>query len=342
MSTNLSQDEYKKLFEEALGSIDTLTYILSLYGKRIQKVSQNLVELPDSQNIHDVLKLLSNAGSSLRLLNRVPRNLIPRTDVNKEELSLEFLNAHSVFIAYHWDSMVLLEHALVSAFTGFYTAARIEMRSALEDAVEGAIFNLLTIPKYRKNAEELRKIKGFGSNAVGFKELINLLDEEFKDTRPDISMSIFDKIDKKLKRFNPEAKFHKMLLQLKCWELISTEAFCKISELYSNLSKYVHRTHIRFSEVGKRIEVGKDWLELEPVPEVLCECLKNFIDLCGWILYITIKEFSVDLVDPKEYRYKNNLNIKELRKLIKSAKDLSKGYVSWKAVINEVENIIKQ
>jgi len=59
-------------------------------------------------------------------------------------------------------------------------------------------------------------------------------------------------------------------------------------------------------------------------------------------LYITIKELSVDLVDLKEYRYKNNLNIKELRKLIKSAKDLSKGYVSWKAVINEVENIIKQ
>ena len=129
-----------------------------------------------------------------------------------------------------------------------------------------------------------------------------------------------------------------MLLQLKDWGIISKDDLNRIIRLYQKLSAYVHRLHPKFSEVGRRIEAEKDWLVLEPVPEVLCGCLRDFIDLCGWLLYITARVFRVDLVEKK---YQNRLNKRDLRRLIKDARKFAEDYYSWQHAINEIESILK-
>ena len=61
---------------------------------------------------------------------------------------------------------MLLRHSLLSAFTGYYSVAFTELRNAMESIVRGAIFDLLAIPKYRRNAKTI-EIKGF-KGAVKF------------------------------------------------------------------------------------------------------------------------------------------------------------------------------
>ena len=148
---------------------------------------------------------------------------------------------------------------------------------------------------------------------------------------------IFDIINNELKNFNPKTSFAKLLKQLKQWDIINGEIFRNIHGLYAKLSRYVHRFHPNYSEVGKRVLMGKDWVELEPVPEELFTYFQNFVEICGWATYITIKDFSIDLQMDKYYRC---IDKDLLEYLAKDVEELGQIADSWRIVLMELKSLI--
>ncbi len=198
---------------------------------------------------------------------------------------------------------------------------------ALESIVRGIIFDLLAIPDYRDKAETLVKIRGFRGNP-SFKELINLLDKA-KGSERFSSVSIFDIIDRELRKFNPEASFVRLLKQIKEWNIIDDEAFRDIEKYYEKLSQYTHRVHPKDTEIGLRILADKDWIdELEPVPEMLAMYVRDAISLIGICFYLVLRVFILD--------YKKELarclDEKGLAKVLSKIEKLGKYYKPWERV----------
>ena len=332
------QDDSKlELYKKVASSIDFILYIIKYASQNINKLAENLSELPEPYMTPAAAEILYNVKKSIVLFRELSTSIIPSETLCNEDTKNDFLNLHSAYIAYHYDALILLEHSLFSALMGYYTAAYIELRSVLEDVIRGIIFDLIAIPKYREKVKELIKIKGYENiDSMGFGELLFLLKSKLKNNRPELSVIIFDIINNELKNFNPKTSFAKLLKQLKQWNIINAEIFRNIHDLYAKLSKYVHRFHPNYSEVGKRILMGKDWVKLEPVPQELFTFFQNFIEICGWATYITIMDFSVDLQIDKYYKC---IDRNFLKDLARDMEELGRTANSWKFVLIKLKSL---
>lgn len=324
-----------EVFKKAAISIDFILYIIKKVGKYIEKIAENLSNLPEPSTTYDAVEALSTAQNAFIVSRNIVINLLPSKSLCDESLHTQFWNLHSAYMVHHYDALILLEHSLISALMGYYTVAYVELRSVLEDIVRGIIFDLITIPKYRNNAKEIEKIKGFG-DSKGFNDLVKVL-SELADKRLDTSIQVFDIIDNELKDFNPESKFTKLLVQLKEWNIIDGDILGKINNLYVELSRYVHRIHPMFSEVGKRIITDRDWLELEPVPEELFRYLKYFTEICGWMAYLTIRDYITDMQD---VIFNKCIDRQALYKIIKDVEGLGNS-CSWEKTYKILKQIIE-
>ena len=333
------QDDSKlEFYIKVASSIDFILYIIKYASQNINRLAENLSELPEPYMTPAAAEILDNVKKSIFLFRRLSTSLIPSETLCNEDIKNAFLNLHSAYIAYHYDALILLEHSLFSALMGYYTAAYIELRSILEDVIRGIIFDLIAVPKYREEVKELIKIKGYeNTDSMGFDKLLLLLENKLKNNRPELSVIIFDIINNELKNFNPKTSFAKLLKQLKQWDIINGEIFRNIHGLYAKLSRYVHRFHPNYSEVGKRVLMGKDWVELEPVPEELFTYFQNFVEICGWATYITIKDFSIDLQMDKYYRC---IDKDLLEDLAKDVEELGQIADSWRIVLMELKSLI--
>jgi hypothetical protein len=144
-----------------------------------------------------------------------------------------------------------------------------ELRSALESAVTGAVFDLLAIPQYRESAKVLISMRGFaygGKEALSFKELIEYLEEKYGEKRVERSSEILEAIDTGLKDFNPKFSFIGLLKQLESWKIIDSETHEFIKGVYAALSEYVHRVRPLSTETAMRLLFNKDLFPLEPIP----------------------------------------------------------------------------
>ena len=314
--------------------IDLVSYLIKMVSEILEQLYESIEELPTAFPIAKAVKAINDAFDSFKCFVSIAVNLVLLREVCEKEYS-EFFNLHSALLYYNYDAVMLLRHSLLSAFTSYYSTAYSELRAAMESIIRGTIFDLLALPKYRKNAKELNKIKGYG-NAKGFPELLSTLDKELGDSRPKLSAAIFDIIDDKLKDFNPKSAFTKLITQLKTWEIIKGKEIGEILSYYEDLSKYSHRPHPKFSEVGIRVIADKDWLSLEPVPKELITYLAKFTGINGWFTYLTLKVYSIDLANPK---YLKCINWEAIKEIIPDIEELTKIYKSWQKVKDIIDEI---
>jgi len=315
-------------------TIDFLIYLIDAIGEHLKKLRDNLIALPHEFPTVSIAEKLSNALDSINAASGLIIKFFSSEKMDSEK-SDELWNLHSALLLYYHDALMLLRHSLLSAFTGYYNVAFTELRNAVESIVRGTIFDLLAFPEYRKNAEELRKIGGF-EGAEGFHELLKILENELDDERPNVSAEIFDIMDRKLKEFNPRASYTRLLKQLLKWNIIDEEAFRNAESCYKELSTRTHRVHPKFSEVGSRIMAQRDWIELEPVPELLLAYLHYFIHLNGIFAFLTLKTISLDLAQDE---FRECIELSELKQYVDVASSLAKKYELWKKVMVVIRDI---
>ena len=315
--------------------IDFVIYLIRSVNDHLARLCDNLESLPNTFTTLDVAEVVNDAMDSMRASGGLITKIMPSSRICGKEKYREFWGLHSALLFYHYDALMLLRHSLLSAFTGYYSVASTELRNAMESAIRGVIFDLLAIPEYRRNAKELQKIKGFRT-AVGYPELLEILEKKLGSKRPGVTLEIFDIIDDELKEFNPEAMFIKLLVQLKEWDIIDGELVRDIDSYYVELSKRAHRVHPKFSEVGIRAVTQRDWLDLEPVPEELVIYLHYFIELNGLFTYLVLKVFSIDLVHSE---FRRCVDWSELGQDMQIASKLAKKYTFWKRVIQILERL---
>ncbi|ADM27567.1 hypothetical protein Igag_0737 [Ignisphaera aggregans DSM 17230] len=310
------------------GTIDFILFLFRLLNQHLGQIINNLSPLPNVFTTEGSSIILSETFNSIIASGELITKILPSEKLCGKEKLNAFWYRHSALISYEYEALILLRYSLFSAFTSYYGVAFTELRSAMEAIVLGAIYDLLAIPKYRNNAKILQEIRGF-SKALGFDKLLKTLNEELGENRAEVSAEIFDIINEKIQEFNPEASFIKYLRQLKDWEIIDDEMFRDINSYYVELSKYVHRIHPNFSDVGIRILADKDWLDLEPIPETLFEYLHKFNDINGLRTYLVLKVFSIDLIDDE---FRKCIDWPELDKGIQLTKELAKTYTFWRYV----------
>ncbi|MCD6301386.1 MAG: hypothetical protein J7L82_04870 [Staphylothermus sp.] len=326
-----SVEELKKVSR----MMDFVLYLIRSINEHIARLCDNLESLPAEFTTPGVAIVVNDVMDSMKVSIDLITKLMPSSKICNKEKYREFWYLHSALIFYHYDAMMLVRHSLLSAFTGYYSVASTELRNAMESIVRGMIFDLLAIPEYRRNAKELKKIKGF-RNAGSFSELLDILERRLGNKRPETSVEIFDIIDEELKDFNPEATFIKLLLQLKEWDIIDSELLRDLDSYYVKLSELAHRVHPKFSEVGIRAEAQRDWLDLEPVPEEILIYLYNFIELNGLFTYLVLKVFSIDLIREE---FRKCIDFTELEQDLDSVIKLANSYSSWKRVKDLLEQL---
>ena len=315
-------------------TIDFLIYLIDTIGEHLKNLCDNLTALPHEYTTANIAEKLSDALDSINAASGLIIKFFSSEKMDSEK-SDEYWNLHSALLLYYHDALMLLRHSLLSAFTGYYNVAFTELRNAMESIVRGTIFDLLSFPEYRKNAEELRKIRGF-EGAEGFHELLKILENELDDERPNVSAEIFDIMDRKLKEFNPRASYTRLLKQLLKWNIIDEETFRNVNSCYKELSTRSHRVHPKFSEVGSRIMVQRDWIELEPVPKLLLAYLHYFIQLNGVFAFLTLKTISLDLAQDE---FRECIELSELKQYVDVASSLAKKYNFWKKVMAMIRDL---
>jgi len=315
---NGEEDEaLAKALEYLSRGADFLLAILALFAKRLEYSYESIAKLFEEVEgavlLAEVADAMHFQFTFLKLLT-----------ANKKHCAL----AVAVL-----DSHALMEHAVLSALCSYYGAAHAEMRCALEGVIRGAINDLLAISSYRCSADHLREVRGFGG-AAGYEGLLEEMEKEWGKRRPENSCEVYSLMDKV--NFNPEAKFAKLLAQLREWGIIDDELLGDIDSYYRELSKYVHRSHPRFADVDLLSEKGPS---VKPDPDSLYICLYRIVDLCGYTTLVALRVLSRDPDGPPEASV-----LKEV--LSESEEYLSRlrqgQYKSWELVARELEELGKR
>jgi len=318
--------------------VDFIAALIGLVAGSLHSFHKSLIELPEKFPSLDILKLMNDAHNSLYLMINI--NAFGPSKDCKDENEM-FWNNHLALTVYQLECLVLTMHSALSAFTGHYTVACTELRSALESAVMGGVLDLLAITQFRKNAKILVCTKGFiqgGKKASSFKELIEYLEEKYDGKRIENSSEILELMETELKDFNPKYSFINLLNQLKDWKIIDKEMHEVIKNVYITLSEYVHRVRPISTETVMRLLTNKDLFPLEPIPERLEAFLKDFVEINGLIFYLLLKTLWQDLQDPT---YIKCLDIEKIRELIERIRELAeKGYDAWRRNLVEVEQLL--
>ena len=314
----------RKALSSLASVIDLLTFLTDYLGDNVRKIAQSLKVLPQEYDVFSIAEEIHSAYQAKRYLSLLMANVL---NAHKDIWDL-----HRSLIIYHYDALTLIDHSLLSALTSHYSVAYMEMRCAMESTIRGVIFDLLVIPGYRRKATVLQEIKGY-KGAEGFPELIELLESTFGDKRPEKAIEIFDLIDARLKKFNPRVEFGKLLEQLKVWNVINECDYKEIFTYYSGLSEYVHKTKPRFSEPGIRILSDRDWVDLEPVPDILSVYFYHVTDVCGVLTYLTLRALEYDLERLKPIPWDEGV-LEEVKELAKSE------HLLWEKIYEIMGNLM--
>lgn len=182
--------------------------LFKIIGDMHENIASSLNNLVKSSQ-HEAIDKLSEVELALNAFFLTPLYLMP-----KKPYFNEVYNYHSAFIVHHWDAGNLVLHSIISCLSCVYGAAYSELRVALETILNGAIYDCLAHPTFRKNIKNLISIQGF-KGARSFKDLINVLgDKDYE-----ISASILDIIEDE--QIIPEASPSRLINQLRDWELLS-------------------------------------------------------------------------------------------------------------------------
>jgi len=217
-------------------------------------------------------------------------------------------HSKSAFLTYQWEAFHQAHRSLLEALTGYYNAAYVLLRSALELVVKGAFWECLAHEKFRENATQLQLDKGKGKRK-SVKEWVDALIEREPSIRKDLeetSAAIFDKIallfsDPQFqKQFVQIPPVSVIVAQLIEWQIVDIpNAFDVIyGNLYRDLSKDVHVVPDA-TDMGRKLLAEKDFMEIEVMPEELTKYMNTLHELIdiGIAIELNILRDWIELSD---------------------------------------------
>lgn len=147
---------------------------------------------------------------------------------------------HSAFLLYHWEIGDTAHRSLLEALCGYYNSAFALLRTALELALKGALYEGLAHSKYRAISQALDKDHN-GRNLKQFLDQVICGQPSIGDGMEEISAGIYDEIESIMndRRYRPSLKA--ILAQLSEWGfLCGTPDVREIRDVYMRLSRDVH------------------------------------------------------------------------------------------------------
>jgi hypothetical protein len=182
----------------------------------------------------------------------------------------------SAFVIYGTDTAVLSRHALREALCGYYTAAGVLLRGALEALIRGAFWECMAHKRFRGAADVVGsrtwEIEGTRRNILSWFDDIIAASPSVETALESSSAAIFDKVaplfdDRVLHRIIP--RLRTMVGQLAAWEGFEplADPVGEIyEELYWSLSAEAHLIP-DMTLMGRRLAAGKEALPfVEPSP----------------------------------------------------------------------------
>ena len=147
---------------------------------------------------------------------------------------------YSAFLLYHWEVGYAAHRSLIEALCGYYNSAFTLLRTALELALKGALYEGLAHRKFRATSQALEKDPG-GRNLKQFLDDLISKQPSISDDLGDTSAAIYDMIESIVDnaRYRPSLKT--ILMQLSEWGFLHPiRAVQEIRDVYMRLSKEVH------------------------------------------------------------------------------------------------------
>jgi hypothetical protein len=215
-------------------------------------------------------------------------------------------HSKSAFLTYQWEAFHLAHRSFLEALSGYYNAAYILLRSTLELLVKGALWECMAHESLRDKATLLDKVKGKRKSLRDWIEDLIKQKPSLKKELQETSGAIFDKTaiifsDPEFqKQFIHIPSFSEVLEQLIELQIIDIpNAFDVIYDnLYRDLSKDVHVVPDA-TDMGRRLLVETDFLEIEVIPSELAKYLKTLhglIDI-GIVIELNILRDWIEFVD---------------------------------------------
>lgn len=269
-------------------------------GDMMKNIASSLDKLAKSDPIEAIDKM-SKLELAFESLYLTPVYIMPEGKPHFDEV----YNYHGAFVVHHWDATNIIRHSMISCLSGIYGAAYSELRIALETFLNGAVYDCIAHPTFRKNTKKLVSIEGF-QGAKSFEELLKLLGQ--KDLKK--SASILDIIIEN--KIVPSASPSKLIVQLEDWQLINKKEAALLHKSLYNVSKYVHRTVPSYSDIGIRLEHEMNWVGVEPVYEEMIKFIKQLV-----IIAEVCSSLSLNIIGPSSAKFKKHLNKDHLNYLAK-------------------------
>lgn len=217
-------------------------------------------------------------------------------------------HAKSAFLTYQWEAFHQAHRSLLEALSGYYNAAYVLLRSALELVVKGAFWECLAHERFRENATQLQLEKGKGKRK-SVKDWVDALIEcepSVKNDLEETSAAIFDKTailftDQAFQRqFVHIPSFPVIIRQLIEWQIVDIpNAFDVIYDnRYRDLSKDVHVVPDA-TDMGRKLLAERDFMEIEVIPDELTKYMKTLHELIdiGIAIELNILRDWIELSD---------------------------------------------
>lgn len=110
---------------------DFMVYLIKLVEGLLRGLRENLGSLPGEFGTLSVARTVGNARDSMRVIAYLIVNILPSDKLCSRDVHQKFWNLHPALLFYYYDALMLIKHSILSAFTGYYSVAFIELRCAM-------------------------------------------------------------------------------------------------------------------------------------------------------------------------------------------------------------------
>jgi len=209
-------------------------------------------------------------------------------------------HARSAFLLYHWEIGDTAHRSLLESLCGYYNSALTLLRTVLELALKGALYEGLAHRKFRATSHALAEDRN-GKNLIAFMDQLISTQPSIAQDMEEVSAAIYDKVESIIDEpgYRPLLKTH--LAQVSEWGLLEPMSNVHdVQDVYKRLSKDVHVLP-DYTDIGRvLLKEPSELLEPRTVdPMVLREYLvmeRFVVDICA-VIELNILKDNVKFVD---------------------------------------------
>jgi len=209
-------------------------------------------------------------------------------------------HGRSAFLLYHWEIGDTAHRSLLEGLCGYYNSAFTLLRTVLELALKGAVYEGLAHGEFRAISHALAKDRN-GENLIGFIDQLISTQPSVAHEMEEVSAAIYDKLESIIDMPGYRPVLGTLLAQVSEWGLLEPMSNVHgIQDAYKRLSKDVHVLP-DYTEIGRvLLKEPSELFEPRTVdPTVLREyvLMERFVvDVCA-VIELNILKDNVKCVD---------------------------------------------